>query len=134
MRSVFALALLLAATGGPPVLEAIPQAAGAAPLAKGNRVYTGLPPDRFRGDVAIEVRFVSDVHSTCLPYAPWWPEGFRISACTIVNTATDTPLFIILPNPCNLFSEDRYYRPGKFAMTACHEIGHVNRWPGTHED
>lgn len=95
--------------------------------------YRGLPPPEFRGEWTGTVRFVDDVKALCGPDAYACAQGG----------------VIIMPNPCTpdaLASVGWYYADGSLKMlkseyswsveeyrtTMCHEIGHVNGWPGSH--
>lgn len=79
------------------------------------------PPDRFQGDNATVVVFVSDVSKFCQNA----PDGYRIIACMKV-TKEGTPV-MVLPNPCQ-------FRGELYGHIACHELGHRNSWSGNHEE
>lgn len=77
----------------------------------------GWPPMRFRKDNHATVFYVApkDIQLACNVKLP------ELEACTklLYNT-------VVLPNPCTFPDEER------FARLACHELGHLNGWPGEH--
>lgn len=76
-----------------------------------------VPPERFRADAAAVALFSSAaVAQAC---------GGAI-ACAGRN-AKGIPI-VALPHPCALAGREIY------ATILCHELGHVNGWPGTHGD
>lgn len=79
-------------------------------------VYDGDPPPRFQGDNAAIVVFTNpNLADTCgLP-----PKGLTFLGCRRGKV-------VFVPNPCPRKSTERY------AQTLCHELGHVNGWPGSH--
>lgn len=78
-------------------------------------IFSGLPPVRFQGDNRLgNIVFVSDITTKC--GQP--PKGYRFLGCVIDK-------IIYITNPC--------HSEGKYAMTLCHELGHVNGWTREHE-
>lgn len=106
------------------VLAAIMCASAAPAQTPGyNTPYSSaMPPERFRGDGAAVVFFVSDVEAYCGPSDP----GKRVIACAR-RTRDGTPV-IVLPNPCPIAELGDPY-----AIVACHEAGHVSGWGANHE-
>lgn len=85
-------------------------------------VYDGYPPYRFQGDVNVHVRFVSNVEAECNRAGLEKIPDTEVRGCTVTQGASS---YIIVRNPC-LGSYSNYTK------NLCHEIGHVNGWPGTH--
>lgn len=83
-----------------------------------------VPPQRFQGDVNARVEFVrsSAVEPRCRAIGFTMPlrRGDTVLACS--GNAT-----IVIPNPCLYAAGDGY------ARLLCHELGHVNGWPATHD-
>lgn len=104
-------------------LRDAPPAAMAQPQAPNSSLYnSGPPPVRFQGDGAAVVAFVhpSRINETC--GTDPMPKPYIRIACA--GSKNGTPA-IVLPNPC-LFTNEA------FALVACHELGHINRWPASH--
>ncbi len=78
------------------------------------KTFAGMPPPKFHQDTAAILIFTSDVSSYCGKA----PKGYVTLACA------QGPQ-IAMPNPCQ-FPDDPY------AALLCHEMAHVNGWPGTH--
>jgi len=119
---VLLIIVALCLTGCKPDPE--PIEAAAMPMARNSTLYTDvLPPDRFKGDVRATVIFVQPelLQARCAPYLPPVPAEYVIEACVVDGV-------MILPNPCALRTISL------FDQLACHEIGHLNGWPGTHGD
>jgi len=90
--------------------------------ASGSLIDSGYPPMRYQHDAtAAAVRFSSDqdyIDRVCGKS----PKGFVTLACTLQDKRQE-----VLPNPC---AEE--FAGQSFARTACHELGHLNGWPGNH--
>lgn len=84
-------------------------------------IYSGMPPERFQGDGAAVVVFLSDVEQLCGPAEP----GFKKLACAFKGK--DGVPVLVLPSPCPLGEVE------SFARLTCHELGHRNGWGGNHE-
>jgi hypothetical protein len=81
------------------------------------------PPERYRGDIQVTVRFESEskVESDCeTDGAGRPPPGQHWGGCKLRNG------IVVLPNPCLAPLESDW------RLTACHEIGHANGWPKDH--
>jgi hypothetical protein len=124
LRSLLAAALALAP------IQAVPQtpvATCSAPvpvpptaIAPNSTYYSdGMPPERFRANNQVMVRFGSqaDIEGIC-GKAP----------CGKIMLACQPPRQMILPNPCRYGPSDQY------AKLVCHELAHLNGWPATHGD
>ena len=79
------------------------------------------PPDRYRADAAftIELRDQSGIDRTCHPLFGVPPKGMKTDACSTQGR-------VIMPNPCDYSTET-------YARMLCHELGHINGWPLTHD-
>jgi len=75
-----------------------------------------LPPERFRHDTVVAVKFETDAAMRCQEIGA--PPGS--AACFGQGLA-------IMPNPCDLLWSHEI-----FARLMCHEIGHRNGWPADH--
>lgn len=84
-----------------------------------------LPPDRYQGDGAAIVLFGHQDTIARLCGKPG-PDGIGPLACT--GTLKDGTPIVVVPNPCIAARAELY------AAILCHELGHVNGWPGTHGD
>ena len=84
--------------------------------------FAGMPPERYQGDGVAVVLFVSDVREYCNTNTP---AGYVLIACA---KKIDGVPVIVMPNPCPIGDIDFY------ARVACHELGHVNGWPGRHPE
>jgi hypothetical protein len=99
----------------------------AAQLAANSTLYSdAIPPVRFQGDVNVQLEFVhpSTVLNRCRDeLGVTFPlrTGDTLLACSRGGA-------IAIPNPCLYADGDGY------ARLLCHEIAHVNGWPGTHGD
>jgi hypothetical protein len=82
-------------------------------------INSGWPPE---GPVRNDVTITKPVHFThsIELYCGKAPEGYHFSGCVRDGELT-------LPNPC-----DPAYSHEKFAKLACHELAHLNGWPGDH--
>ena len=101
----------------------------AAPPAKYSGIYDEkngiesiIPPPKYWGNTVTVVAFVDpdDIPKRC--GAP------KALACTLEAKYPGGPREIVYPNPCWLKAGHVEYIGG----TLCHELGHVNGWPGTH--
>lgn len=107
------------------VLAAIMCASAAPAQTPGyNTPYSSaMPPERYRGDGAAVVFFVSDVEAYCGPSDP----GKQIIACAR-RTRDGTPV-IVMPNP-------RYAAElgDPYAVVMSHELAHAaHNWGANHE-
>lgn len=86
-------------------------------------INDGTPPVRYHADNAAVVYFLNpaDLQIACGGPAP---PGYVFAGCS--GQKNGVPI-IVLPNPC-LFDSQSY------AHIACHELGHRNGWPGTHDE
>lgn len=89
----------------------------------GTRWFDGMPPERFRQENSAKVLFVRDVTPVCRQTPP---KGLRVIACTVRLRGGET--IVVMPHPCDTAHSDRY------ALIACHELGHVNGWSSEHEE
>lgn len=71
-------------------------------------------------DNGIRVEFVSGFPQGLAPKC-----GSPVAAC--VTWQGKKPLIMVLPNPC-----DPQWADDLYAGLACHELRHVNGWPGDH--
>lgn len=80
-----------------------------------------IPPARYQGDVTATVRFASHAEVTreCARGRPRPPSGKEYSGCT----KPDGTIWMI--DPCRYTSQD-------YALSMCHELGHLHGWPGDH--
>jgi hypothetical protein len=108
-----------------PFLKALALASVAFPLASATnpKINNGMPPERFRGDVATVVIFTdrAGIGRLCGIAQP----PYTIIACA--GRIDGTPV-IVMPNPCPLGDSEIY------AKVMCHEMAHINGWPATHGD
>ncbi len=74
-----------------------------------------LPPERYRGDAKVQVRFTKHAEPLC--------RIIKAPAGSIACAPVGGDL-IIAPNPCAW--RDPY------AKLMCHELGHSNSWPAEH--
>lgn len=83
----------------------------------GTENFDGWPPVRFTQDTQAQVSFVAPnkVAKACDEKDP----QHLLEACQFGGK-------IVLPNPCTFPLTDSY------ARLACHELAHVNNWPGDH--
>lgn len=83
----------------------------------------GMPPERFRGNVASIVIFTdrAGIDEMCGVA----PVG-QIIACA--RRLRDGTPIIVMPNPCVIGDKELY------ARIMCHENGHINGWGPDHED
>ena len=90
-----------------------------AALAAGTLISDGVPPARFQRDAVAQVWFVSPgaVDLICDQKGL----GFNVVACSYPAQRK-----IIVPNPC--LADPREY----YGRMLCHELGHINGWPGNH--
>lgn len=85
---------------------------------------TGSPPLRFRGDHKVTMYFdnINKINRD---------GGYKhrpfCSSTVFAYSDPDTNT-MHLPNPCQYPQSDAY------ARLACHELGHINGWPGYHGD
>lgn len=86
----------------------------------GTAIFAGMPPERFQGDSAAVVFFVSDVSQICGKAPP----GYVKLACHARIKGTS---YIVLPNPCPFGATET------FARLACHETAHSRGWGPNHE-
>lgn len=79
------------------------------------------PPERYQRNATftIELKDQSGIDRTCQPLFGTPPKGMKTDACA-------TGERVILPNPCA-------YDQEVYARMLCHELGHVNGWPSSHE-
>lgn len=94
----------------------------AAAVATTNLMDDGYPPARYQHDgTASLTMFVGQktVNTVCGEA----PRGWRTMACAF----PDTDRKMVLPNPCSA-----EFAGESFARLACHELGHLNGWPGNH--
>lgn len=104
--SVFAFGLLLGCDVAPPT----------------DTAYDGMPPNRFRGDVMVPVIFSTNVEQACYDVGLKEIPGTEVRGCTLTKGNQQT---IIISNPC-------WNSNSNYKIDLCHEIGHVNGWPGSH--
>ena len=83
-------------------------------------INSGYPPVRYHKDDFALVAFTSDVEAICGKGAP----GYRIIACAYSERRV-----VIMPNPCSM-----EFTGEQFARIMCHEMGHIQGWPATHDD
>lgn len=78
-----------------------------------------LPPERFMGSAGVLTFFLTkeEITKAC---------GDDNLACVI--RSKDGGTFMVLPNTCELVVS----RVEIVAAILCHELGHVNGWPGEH--
>jgi hypothetical protein len=76
----------------------------------------GWPPIQYTADNTATVLFATDVNASCGAN----PKGGILEACQSGPRIT-------LPNPCN-----GKFQHETFARLTCHELGHLNGWPGNH--
>jgi len=84
-------------------------------------VDDGYPPVRYQHNGIAQVTTFTNqvgIDAACGKAGP----GARTEACSFPKT-----LALVLPNPCG--SE---FAGQSFARLACHELGHLNGWPGNH--
>lgn len=92
---------------------------GAALAATSTSLYDdGWPPLQYRGDLQTQVLFTSDIDAACGKA----PAGMVKLACAKGGR------LIVLPNPCT----SPAYANEDYARRVCHEMGHINGWPGDH--
>lgn len=113
-----AVAILASVMAFTPAAAAAPQ-----PGFDSGSIYDdGMPPVKYQGDVIIPVLAYAgnpaDREVLCDANVP---SGMVLLGCVLPNGAT------VLPNPCA-----PEFAGEKFAIIACHELGHSNGWPGTH--
>jgi hypothetical protein len=83
-------------------------------------VDDGYPPVRYQGDATISTTILGgNLYEACgVTPVP----GFKLEACSMPWENK-----LVLPNPC-----DVSFAGETFARLACHELGHLNGWPGDH--
>jgi len=114
MKEAVALVLTFWAAGA--TLSPTPATAPA--LAPNSTLYSdGIPPARYQGNNSLALTVVDDLNTVC--GTP--PPGKHFLGCVRGGRT-------FMPNPCRTASEHPYPR------ILCHELGHVNGWPGTHGD
>jgi hypothetical protein len=84
---------------------------------------TGSPPIRYQKDVTVTIHFQSPEKIDRDSQGPRSVCGSAVFAYTNANNKT-----MHMPNPCTYPQTDAY------ARLMCHEMGHVNGWPGYHGD
>lgn len=82
----------------------------------------GPPPVRFRGDVeATRVSFTANPEKACRAAGLKNIGEAGVRACSITGGGRRE---VIIRNPCKA--------SGQYARDLCHELGHLNGWPGDH--
>lgn len=90
------------------------------PAAEGE-VASGRPPKRFQGDVTVTVRYVDDIGAACKAAGLKQLPDTITQGCSVLGGGKRE---MLLANPCK--------QSGRAAISTCHEIGHINGWPGNH--
>lgn len=85
---------------------------------------TGSPPLRFQRDTHVKMYF--DSPDKINKDGGW--EGHPFCDATVFAYSDPDTRTMHLPNPCDYPQSDAY------ARLACHEMGHINGWPGYHGD
>ncbi len=102
--------------------DIINAAFAAALVAAGANLFSDdRPPERYRANAAftVELKDQAGIDRSCQPLFGEPPKGMKTDACA-------TGERVILPNPCD-------YPEESYARMLCHELGHVNGWPPTHD-
>lgn len=85
---------------------------------------SAIPPVEYRGDHMATVAFISSNitrNELCTTYVQRIPPaGWEWKGC-----ASKESNLMIVPNPCA-------YKEESYARHVCHELGHLNGWPGDH--
>jgi hypothetical protein len=81
------------------------------------------PPQRYREATSFTLVIADQnrIERTCQPLFGKPGDGQKTLGCTVGKTVT-------LPNPCDFPETDTY------ARMVCHELGHINGWPATHDE
>lgn len=89
----------------------------------GTIYFAGMPPERFQGAATVELMVVApEALELACDMSP--PDGLTLKGCARTN-AKGQP-YIIIPDPCRLGEVE------ETARILCHELSHVNGWPGDH--
>lgn len=88
-------------------------------LAGCDQAYIKQPPKRYQGDGSATVLFVVSPDAECRRIGAVTDPGKTIQGCRKGGV-------IVLSNPCSWPNRSDY------ADTACHELGHLQGWPGDH--
>jgi hypothetical protein len=86
----------------------------------GTTVFDGWPPERFQNmpDKAVHIIFGRvAINAECGQVL--WPE--------VIEACSDTQnKLLVMPDPCRFPADDNY------ARLMCHEVAHLDGWPGNH--
>ena len=95
--------------------------AACAVAATTSMVDSGYPPPKYQHDGIAAVTFFvgqKKINSICGEAGP----GYQTQACAFSGDRK-----LVLPNAC-----DAEFEGQSFARLVCHEMGHLNGWPGNH--
>lgn len=111
--TAFLVCILIAATAGVLLTGEITRYE-----ASGWGTHASIPPEQYQNDGVYRTHFMASAALECRS---------RFGLHSVEACASHLETEAWMPNPCAAF-----WRGDRYADLMCHELGHMNGWPGDH--